>query len=215
MPQDIRLSTVSTDWTMSRCLWRVLAATHSRLVRGYNGTLAAPHPALTKVVTQAQIMGGLGWLGTPLGPASAKNLTGPSILDNLDFERGGASWLAPWDLQDTAPAIASIHQDTHNYASGWASAKITVMTDARLAAWIAFFLFVLSAWPLLLVDLPPFQDLPNHVATAHIVEHPELFPSSHSTGSSSRTPSWRCGSICSAINACSSPPAWRPRSPSR
>src|SRR6185369_14855755 len=32
------------------------------------------------------------------------------------------------------------------------------------------------AWPLLLVPLPPFQDLPNHVATAHIVAHPDLYP---------------------------------------
>ena len=37
-------------------------------------------------------------------------------------------------------------------------------------------LFALAAWPLLLVPLPPFQDLPNHVATAHIVAHPDLYP---------------------------------------
>jgi hypothetical protein len=37
-------------------------------------------------------------------------------------------------------------------------------------------LFSLSAWPLLLVPLPPLQDLPNHLATAHIVAHPDLFP---------------------------------------
>src|SRR5262249_55588816 len=30
--------------------------------------------------------------------------------------------------------------------------------------------------PLLLVDLPPLQDLPNHVATAHIIAHPDLHP---------------------------------------
>ncbi len=53
---------------------------------------------------------------------------------------------------------------------------IAALSDARLAASVAFVLFALSAWPLLLVDMPPFQDLPNHVATAHIVEHPELFP---------------------------------------
>ena len=53
---------------------------------------------------------------------------------------------------------------------------IAELTDAQLALLLASALFALSAWPLLLVDLPPFQDLPNHVATAHIVEHPELFP---------------------------------------
>jgi hypothetical protein len=41
---------------------------------------------------------------------------------------------------------------------------------------VALVLFALAAWPLLLVALPPFQDLPNHVATAHILAHPELYP---------------------------------------
>jgi hypothetical protein len=50
------------------------------------------------------------------------------------------------------------------------------LSDARLTALVALTLFVLSAWPLLLVDLPPFQDLPNHVATAHIIAHLDLFP---------------------------------------
>jgi hypothetical protein len=41
---------------------------------------------------------------------------------------------------------------------------------------VALALFALAAWPLLLVDLPPFQDLPNHVASAHIIAHPDLYP---------------------------------------
>jgi hypothetical protein len=54
--------------------------------------------------------------------------------------------------------------------------RLAVLTDARLVAVVALALFVLDAWPLLLVSLPPLQDLPNHVATAHIVAHPELYP---------------------------------------
>src|SRR6476469_6327698 len=50
------------------------------------------------------------------------------------------------------------------------------LSDARLTALVALALFALAAWPLLLVDLPPYQDLPNHVATAHIIAHPELYP---------------------------------------
>jgi hypothetical protein len=50
------------------------------------------------------------------------------------------------------------------------------LSDARLTLVAAAPLFALAAWPLLLVDLPPLQDLPNHVATAHIVAHPELYP---------------------------------------
>src|SRR4051794_32547272 len=50
------------------------------------------------------------------------------------------------------------------------------LTDGRLVAVVATALFALAAWPLLLVALPPLQDLPNHVATAHIVAHPDLYP---------------------------------------
>ena len=53
---------------------------------------------------------------------------------------------------------------------------LTGWTDARLVGLVATTLFVLGAWPLLLVPLPPFQDLPNHVATAHIIAHPDLYP---------------------------------------
>ena len=50
------------------------------------------------------------------------------------------------------------------------------LSDGQLVWSIGSLLFALSAWPLLLVELPPLQDLPNHVATAHIVAHPELYP---------------------------------------
>jgi hypothetical protein len=50
------------------------------------------------------------------------------------------------------------------------------LSDGRLVVLVAFALFALSAWPLLLVALPPLQDLPNHVAIAHIIAHPTLYP---------------------------------------
>jgi hypothetical protein len=50
------------------------------------------------------------------------------------------------------------------------------LSDARLTLLVAPLLFVLAAWPLLLVELPPFQDLPHHVATSHIIAHPDLYP---------------------------------------
>jgi hypothetical protein len=55
---------------------------------------------------------------------------------------------------------------------GW----LANLSDAQLVALAASALFVLAAWPLLLVELPPLQDLPNHVATAHIVAHPDRYP---------------------------------------
>jgi hypothetical protein len=49
-------------------------------------------------------------------------------------------------------------------------------SDRKLILLVGLALFVLGAWPLLLVELPPLQDLPNHVATAHIIAHPALYP---------------------------------------
>jgi hypothetical protein len=54
--------------------------------------------------------------------------------------------------------------------------KLAQLSDRSLVALAATMLFALSAWPLLLVALPPLQDLPNHVATAHIIAHPEIYP---------------------------------------
>jgi hypothetical protein len=50
------------------------------------------------------------------------------------------------------------------------------LSDAQLVLLAGSVLFALFAWPLLLVAVPPLQDLPNHLATAHILEHPELYP---------------------------------------
>ena len=49
-------------------------------------------------------------------------------------------------------------------------------SDAQLALLISAVLFVLAAWPLALVDVPPFQDLPNHLAAITVIEHPERYP---------------------------------------
>jgi hypothetical protein len=56
------------------------------------------------------------------------------------------------------------------------------VSDAWLVVLVALVLFALAAWPLLLVALPPFQDLPNHVATAHILAHPDRYPEYVSNG---------------------------------
>jgi hypothetical protein len=49
-------------------------------------------------------------------------------------------------------------------------------TDNGLALACSLVLFVLSAWPLMLVQTPPYQDLPNHLAAAHILQHADRYP---------------------------------------
>lgn len=60
--------------------------------------------------------------------------------------------------------------------------RLASLSDAQLILVVALLLFALAAWPLLRVELPPFQDLPNHVATAHIIAHPNLYPQYVSNG---------------------------------
>ncbi len=49
-------------------------------------------------------------------------------------------------------------------------------TDVQLALLVSAVLFLVAAWPLALVDVPPFQDLPNHLAAVTVIEHPERYP---------------------------------------
>jgi hypothetical protein len=49
-------------------------------------------------------------------------------------------------------------------------------TDGQLALALSAALFLLAAWPLVLVDVPPFQDLPNHLAAVTVIQHPDKYP---------------------------------------
>jgi hypothetical protein len=50
------------------------------------------------------------------------------------------------------------------------------LSDGQLALLLSAGLFVLAAWPVLLVAIPPFQDLPNHLAAITVIEHPAEYP---------------------------------------
>lgn len=52
----------------------------------------------------------------------------------------------------------------------------TRRSDLAACAWIGLGLFALAAWPLICVDAPPLQDLPNHLASEHIAERLALYP---------------------------------------
>lgn len=56
------------------------------------------------------------------------------------------------------------------------TSRLRALSDAQLLGVVGVTLFALTAWPLLLVSLPPLQDLPNHLATAVVLEHPTQYP---------------------------------------
>jgi len=50
------------------------------------------------------------------------------------------------------------------------------LTDAQLALLVSAVLFVLCAWPIALTEVPPYQDLPNHLAAVVVMENPSRYP---------------------------------------
>lgn len=50
------------------------------------------------------------------------------------------------------------------------------LTDTQLSLVVGAVLFVVGAWPLALTEIPPYQDLPNHLATIAIMRDPAHYP---------------------------------------
>ncbi len=49
------------------------------------------------------------------------------------------------------------------------------LTDTQLALVLSAALFALAAWPVALTEVPPLQDLPNHLAAITVIEHPARY----------------------------------------
>ena len=50
------------------------------------------------------------------------------------------------------------------------------LSDGQLSLVASGVLLLLGAWPLALTDIPPYQDLPNHLATVIVIENPARYP---------------------------------------
>lgn len=60
----------------------------------------------------------------------------------------------------------------------WSSlrARSASWSDRKLAWVISTVMFLVSGWFVALTEVPPFQDLPNHLAAVTVIKHPELYP---------------------------------------
>ena len=56
------------------------------------------------------------------------------------------------------------------------------MTDRRLATLVGVVLLAAVAWPLAFVAVPPYQDLPGHLAAVAVLQNPERYPEYAATG---------------------------------
>ena len=54
--------------------------------------------------------------------------------------------------------------------------SLMTLSTRRLVLRLGLPLFLLAVFPLLFVPVPPFQDLPNHLASIHVVEHADKYP---------------------------------------
>ncbi len=66
--------------------------------------------------------------------------------------------------------------------AGRVRAAFARLSDQRLATLIGVVLFALAAWPVALTEVPPFQDLPNHLAAVTVISHPDKYPEFVSNG---------------------------------
>src|SRR6185312_8642679 len=67
-------------------------------------------------------------------------------------------------------------------ACGPLKAWLAKRSDATLALLCAAIVFALVAWPLLIVEVPPYQDVANHLAAVTVADHPADYPELVFTG---------------------------------
>jgi hypothetical protein len=56
------------------------------------------------------------------------------------------------------------------------AAQVDRVSDRQLATLIGAALFAIAGWPLLLLRIPPYQDLPDHLATVCVLLDPSRYP---------------------------------------
>jgi hypothetical protein len=87
--------------------------------------------------------------------------------------------LAPRDAGALDPRTAPVPTSSGVVRSLLPGAELgrgLVLSDRQAAFAASAVLFVLAAWPMAFVEVPPFQDLPNHLAAVTVIEHPERYP---------------------------------------
>src|SRR3954451_21581388 len=62
------------------------------------------------------------------------------------------------------------------------ASRVDSWSDRALVSALAAALFAIGAWPLFFLRLPPYQDLPDHLATVCVLLSPERYPDFASNG---------------------------------
>ncbi len=93
-----------------------------------------------------------------------------AVASDLIAARDGATIEASSPVPTGSGVVTVSGGFVRELSRGW------TFTDNHLALLVSAALFVLGAWPLALTEVPPYQDLPNHLAAATVIDNPARYP---------------------------------------
>jgi hypothetical protein len=93
-----------------------------------------------------------------------------AVASDLIAARDGATIEASSPVPSSSGVVTVSGGFVRELSRGW------TFTDNHLALLVSAALFVVGAWPLALTEVPPYQDLPNHLAAATVINNPGRYP---------------------------------------
>jgi hypothetical protein len=93
-----------------------------------------------------------------------------AVASDLIAARDGATIEASSPVPTSSGVVTVSGGFVRELSRGW------TFSDNHLALLVSAALFVLGAWPLALTAVPPYQDLPNHLAATTVIENPGRYP---------------------------------------
>jgi hypothetical protein len=93
-----------------------------------------------------------------------------AVATDLIAARDGATIEASSPVPTGSGVVTVSGGFVRELSRGW------TFTDNHLALLVSAALFVVGAWPLALTEVPPYQDLPNHLAAATVIDNPGRYP---------------------------------------
>ena len=93
-----------------------------------------------------------------------------AVASDLIAARDGATIEASSPVPTGSGVVTVSGGLMRELSRGW------TFTDTHIALLVSAALFVLGAWPLALTEVPPYQDLPNHLAAATVIDNPGRYP---------------------------------------
>ncbi|HSO36006.1 MAG TPA: hypothetical protein VLT33_25940, partial [Labilithrix sp.] len=93
-----------------------------------------------------------------------------AVASDLIAARDGATIEASSPVPTSSGVVTVSGGFVRELSRGW------TFTDNHVALLVSAALFLIAAWPLALTEVPPYQDLPNHLAATTVIDNPGRYP---------------------------------------